>query len=451
MDGGRVLTQVNRLVRGAPTEVCLALNAETGAELWATPLDQAEYPDAGTGSTDGPRSTPSIDGDRVYVLTSYLRLYCLRANDGGVVWLRDFLKEFPGNRVIDWQNAASPLVVGDLIYLNSNVSGKRLTAVRKSDGVTVWSGQSDTMTHATPAYATIAGKPQVVFLTLLGLVGVVPETGAVLWRYSFSPSSTSTAATPVIANDVVYASCAYARGAWTARVTQNGGTFSVGQQNYTGASSSYQNHWATPVHHEGHLYSIVERGSKSFACFSLETRRNRWLTSTVGSGNPGYGSLIKVGDTLVVLTEGGELVLVKPNPEAYTEISRFQALNGVSWNHPAFADGRLYARSSEEIIVLDVGVALPPLPALVLDAAPTAPGGPSGFRIGVTAAAGGNLDGSAANRLVLESASGLSATGGGWTAEAAVFQAAGAGRLETTVAVSQPEMARYYRVRERTP
>lgn len=364
---GRVFTQGNRRLANASREVCVALNADTGQELWATNLDQASYPDAGTGNTDGPRSTPTVDGDRVYVFTSYLKLFCLRTDTGAVVWSRDFMAEFPGTEVIPWQNAASPLLVGDLLYLNSNVTGRRLTAVRKTDGTTVWSGQSDGMTHATPTYATLAGTPQVIFLTARGLVGVTPETGGVLWRYEFSPSSTSTAATPVVADDYVYASCAYALGAWTARITRSGNTFQVGQTDFK-RSSSYQNHWATPVHHDGALYSVVERSFRSLACFDLTGRTNHWITTTVGSGNPGFASLIKVGNHLLVLTEHGELVLLEPNTTAYTELARFQALNGTCWNHPAFSRGRIYARSNTEMVALDVATSAPPLPAMHLAA-----------------------------------------------------------------------------------
>ncbi len=399
VSGGRVFTQVNRRIGGSSREVCVALDAETGVELWATNLERAAYPDAGTGNTDGPRSTPSVDGDRVYVFTAYLKLYCLRADTGAVVWSRDFVQEFPGTNVIDWQNSASPLVVGDLVYLNSNVNGRTLTAVRKTDGVTVWSGQSDAMTHATPVYATLSDIPQVVFLTSSGLVGVTPETGGVLWRYSFSPSRTSTAATPVVADNYVYGSCAYSLGAWTARIAKSGNGFQVQQTDYK-RSSSYQNHWATPVHHEGFLYSVVERSFRSLACFDLAGRTNRWITDRVGSGNPGYASLIKVGGKLLVLTEDGELVLLEPNPSAYTELARFQALKGTCWNHPAFSNGRIYARSNTEVVVLDVAAAAPPLPDLRLAA--TVPREAGKLRLSVTTANESPLTAADAGRVELQ-------------------------------------------------
>jgi len=446
ISGGRVFTQVNRPILGSEREVCVALNADTGAELWAANLDLADYPDAGTGTNDGPRSTPSVDGDRVYILTSYLRLYCLRADTGAVVWMRNFLTEFPGTSVIAWQNAASPLVVGDLIFLNSNVANERLMAVRKSDGKTVWKGQNDTMTHATPAYATIAGTPQVLFLTSRGLVGMTPESGSVLWRYSFSPSGTSTAATPIAANDYVYASCAYSLGAWTARVSRNGDLFSVGQTDYK-RNNAYQNHWATPVHHDGHLYGIVENGLRSFTCFSLKGRTNRWITQSVGGANPGYASLIKVGGKLLVLTERGRLVLVEPNPEAYTEIANYQALRGHAWNHPAFSNGRIYARTSAEIVALDVAAALPPLPLLTL-AATLLPSSLQ-LRLEVSAPDGTQLDTSTVERIELLASPAMRETPN-WTLLNATFTPTG-GKLLTDLPLPADEAAQYLRVRERPP
>jgi len=422
--GGRAFTQVNRRIGGQQREVCIALDTASGAELWATEVDQALYPDAGTGNTDGPRSTPTVAGDRVYVLTSYLRLHCLRADTGQIVWTRDFLAEFPGTEVIRWQNAASPLVVGDRVFLNSNVANQRLMAVRASDGTTLWSGQNDTMTHASPVQATLGGIPQVVFVTSRGTLGLSPETGDVLWRYGFTPTSTSIAASPVVSGDIVYASCAYALGAWTAKVTRSGSTFSVGQTDFK-RSSAYQNHWATPVPHEGHLYSVVERGSRSLSCFSLAGRTNTWITSTVGSGNPGYGSLIKVGGKLVVLTERGELVLVEPDPAAYSEIARYQALSGTSWNHPAFSNGRLYARSNLEIVSLDLGAEPTPLPPLRL-AAEMLPG-TGRLTLRVTSTGAQALGAPEAPRIRLETAGIPSGAPPVWKATALRFLATPAG------------------------
>ena len=180
-----------------------------------------------------------------------------------------------------------------------------------------------------------------------GLVGVDPAAGGVLWRHNFTPSITSTAATPIAAGDVVYASAAYGRGAWTARVRRSGSAFTVTDTHFR-QNTSNQNHWASPILHEGFVYSIVERSLRSLGCYDPVGRTNAWTTSTVGSRNPGFASLIKAGGVLVVLTEGGELVLVDPSPVAYRELSRFQALSEHCWNHPAISNGRLYANDNDQ-------------------------------------------------------------------------------------------------------
>src|SRR5207248_6661890 len=112
VSGGKAFTMARRPASGQDQEFCVALNADTGAELWASPpLDMASYPDGGVGLDDGPRSTPSVEGDRVYVLTSYLRLCSLSVTNGAVLWSKDLVAEY-GSAVIPWQSAASPLIEG---------------------------------------------------------------------------------------------------------------------------------------------------------------------------------------------------------------------------------------------------------------------------------------------------------------------------------------------------
>jgi outer membrane protein assembly factor BamB len=443
--GSRAFTQVRRSSGGSRREFCVALDTTTGNELWAREVDTGTYSDlAGyDNNIDGPRSTPSVDGNFVYVLTSYLKLVCLRADTGAVVWRRDFIAEFPGTNVIEWQNAASPLLVGDLIYLNANVSGNRLTAVRKSDGTTAWRGQNDTMTHATPVFSTLGGVPQVVFLTMSGLVGVDPAAGNVLWRHAFTPSITSTAATPIAVGDVIYASAAYGRGAWTARVRRSGSAFTVTDTHFR-QSTSNQNHWASPILHEGFVYSVVERSLRSLGCYDPVNRTNVWTTPTVGTRNPGFASLIKAGGVLVVLTEGGELVLVDPSPTAYRELGRFQALSEYCWNHPALSNGRLYARSSSEIIALDVAPPSVPFPPYTLAISHN----PATARLSVAVRNEGDglLPPDAGSRLTLQSAGDFLGNATPWTEESVVWTGSAG---EWTTSLPAPESSRVYRAIEK--
>jgi outer membrane protein assembly factor BamB len=367
---GRIFTMARRPVNGQDQEFCIALDAETGAELWASSaLGLADYPNGGVGSDDGPRSTPSVDGERVYVLTSYLRLYCLSLTNGATLWSRDLVTEY-GSVVISWQSAASPLIEGDLIFVFGNATSQCLLAFHKSDGSEAWKGQNDVMTQASPIASTVAGIRQIIFFARSGLVSVVPDTGSVLWRYPF-PFSTSTAASPVVGNDVVYCSATYGVGAGAVRVGGTGDQLTANEVWRTPGAN--MNHWATPVHHDGYLYGIYGESLASLRCIELATGAEKWRQDGAG-----LGSVLFVGGQVLVFTDDGYLLLVKPDPAGYSETARFRALDGSHgstpgwvrcWNVPAISNGRIYARSTTEAVCLDVAAAGAALPALKLSSA----------------------------------------------------------------------------------
>lgn len=422
VSGGRVFTQVRRTTTSSQ-EWCVALDAATGKELWAKALDKAVYPDGGVGDDDGPRSTPTVDGDRVFVLTSYLQLYCLRADTGAVVWHRDFPAEL-GSSVIAWQNAASPLVFGDAVYLNCNASGKRLMAVKKSDGTVLWQGQDDRMTQATPVLATVAGVPQVIFFTQTGLVSVSPSSGSVYWRYAMS-FSTATAASPVVCGDQVFCSAAYSVGAGLVRVATNG-TSTTATQVWK-KRGALMNHWSTPVYYQGFLYGVFGQSVVSLRCVEVATGVEKWAEEGVGTGG-----LLLVGGLLMVQSDDGDVFLVRPDPSGYSEIARFKAVSGKCWNVPAISNGRLYVRSTTQAAAYDI--APPVLPKLKLrPELGTVGGGP----IVVSAAAedGSPLDASRAGLVeLLGSTNGVL---GPWV----VFQTGGVltnGMLRFQAPTSQP-------------
>ncbi len=350
---------------GQNQEFCIALDTETGQELWASaPLGQANYPDGGVGPDDGPRSTPSVEGDRVYVLTTYLRLYCLSITNGSVIWSRDIMTEY-GSDIINWQSAASPLLEGDLIYVIAAATNQCLLAFRKSDGSEAWKGENDVMTQASPIAATIAGVRQVIFFAKSGLVSVAPTNGAVLWRYPF-PFSVSTAASPVVGEDIVYCSAAYGIGAGAVRITDSGGQLTATEVWRFPFVVPLMNHWSTPVLHNGYLFGFYgQQGSNvRLRCADFLTGTNQWSRPDIGTG----GVLFVAGHVLV-LQEDGYLLLVKPDPAAYTEVARYRALGssnsvvGVDvrcWNVPAISNGRIYVRSTTEAVCLDVAVATLP-------------------------------------------------------------------------------------------
>lgn len=348
VSGGKAFTLEQRVIDGADREVCVALDAATGNELWSYPLGVAKY-QGGAGPGDGPRSTPSVDNGKVYVNSEHLVLACLDAQSGKVIWSKDLIKEHAGKN-ISWQNAASPLIDGDLLFVAGGGSGQALLGINKNDGKVVWKGQNDTMTHATPIAATILGQRQIVFFTQKGLVSVQPADGKLLWRYNF-PFSTSTAASPIAAGDVVYCSAGYGVGAGAARISKEGNEWKAAEiWRLTG--NNICNHWSTPVHRNGYLYgmfSFKQYNTGPMKCVELATGKEMWSQNGFGPGN-----LIVVDGNLLALSDTGDLVLIEPTPSEYKEMTRAHALEGKCWSTPVVSNGRIYARSAQEAVCLDV-------------------------------------------------------------------------------------------------
>jgi len=354
ISGGRAFTLVTRSEGGVNSETCVALEAETGKELWAVPLAVAKYDGGGNSGApdnnggDGPRSTPASDGNRVFVLTASLVLHCLEAADGKMVWKKDLVREFRA-RNISWQNAASPLLEGNLIFVCAGGEGQSLLCFHKDAGALVWKAESDRMTHATPIVTTIHDHRQVIFLTQSGLVSVIPGTGKVLWRHRF-PFSTSTAASPVVGGDIVYCSAGYGVGATAVRVARPENGWRVTE--LWRKSNELMNHWSTPVYYEGHVYGLFgfkKYGQVPLKCIELVTGKEKWSRDGFGQG----GNVL-AGDKVVVLAENGNLVVVEATPSAYREVARHRAITGKCWNIPAISNGRVYARSTKEGACFDL-------------------------------------------------------------------------------------------------
>ncbi|MEZ6127189.1 MAG: PQQ-binding-like beta-propeller repeat protein [Planctomycetaceae bacterium] len=349
---GRVYTLVARDVDGGKLEFCIALDADTGKELWAERLRKSDYGhDGGNAGTadnrggDGPRSTPTVDGRLVFVYDSHMVLTCLNAQSGDVVWKHDIIGEFEG-RQIKWFNATSPVVVNDTVYVGGGGSGQTFLAFNKHNGQLIWKSGDETITHATPRLADIGGQPQLIFFAQSGLVSLQPGDGKELWRTEF-PFSVSTAASPVVDGNRVFCSAGYSVGSQLVQISADQKAEKLWYK-----QNQLMNHWSTPVAHDGHLYGIFEfkkYGQAPLQCVELETGEIKWSTRGFGPGN-----CILVGDRLIVLSDAGEVVLVNATPEKYEEQGRIKAVDGKCWSTPAFSDGRIYVRSTQEAACLVV-------------------------------------------------------------------------------------------------
>ena len=356
---GKALTLIAREIEGNPMEVCVALDAETGDTVWETPLWLSDYK-AGGGNAgepdnkggDGPRSTPAIDAGRAYVFDAHLRLYALSLEDGSVVWKKDLQREH-GAENIRWLSAASPLISGDRLFVAGGGRGQSLLCFAKADGELLWKSESDGITHATPVATQIHGVAQVIYFTQEGLVSVTADQGEVLWRYEF-PFNVSTAASPVVWEDIVYCSAGYDVGAAAVKISraENDKEWSASEL-YRKEGNDLANHWSTPVVKDGYLFgmfSFKAYGKGPLACVDIRTGEVKWQEAGFGPGNV----LLTADGCIVALTDRGVLVLAEASPEGYHELARADVIDGKCWSSPALADGRIYLRSTVEGACFDL-------------------------------------------------------------------------------------------------
>lgn len=347
---GRAFTLTAEPSAAGLVQTCVALDAATGERRWSYAMSASDYRrggDAGARGNrggDGPRSTPTVDGDRVYAYDSQLVIACLDAATGKPIWRRDVLSEFDGQNIA-WSSAVCPVVAGDTVYLVGGGPGRAVIALDKQTGKTRWAAGSDQMTHATPMLATLSGRQQLVCFMQSGLVGYDPANGTELWRTAY-PYNVSTAAMPVVVEDLVYCSAGYGVGAGLFRIVPQAGGPRMAVQDVWQKTNQLMNHWSTPVYHDGHLYGIYEHkkyGKAPLQCVELATGQIKWKQYGYGPGN-----VILVGDKLVALSDAGEVAIVAATPDSYRELARAKVLTGKCWSTPAYSKGRIYIRSTTE-------------------------------------------------------------------------------------------------------
>ncbi|MFT7679285.1 MAG: outer membrane protein assembly factor BamB [Planctomycetota bacterium] len=335
-------------------EALVALDAASGKELWAQGMSGAEF-DGGGGAGaegnkggDGPRTTPSVVDGRVYVFDAHLVLGCFDAKTGKAQWRVDVAKDHAGQE-LRWQNSASPVVADGKVVVMGGGAGQTFLAFDAASGELLWSSGDEKVTHATPTVATLHGKAQVLFFMQSGLVSCELATGKELWRAQY-PYKISTAASPVVFDDMVYVSAGYGVGAGTFRIHEENGVFDA--ELLWQKRNKLMNHWSTPVCRDGYLYgmfSFKKYGEGPLCCVEMETGETMWSVPGFGPGNA-----IAVGDTLVALSDAGEIVFAELVPTGYQEQARAEVLEGKCWSSPSFADGQLYLRSTKEGVRIDL-------------------------------------------------------------------------------------------------
>ena len=330
-------------------EVAHLLAAATGKELWQTPFADRSADEWGA----GPRATPIIDGDHVFVQSTSGEFRCLKMSDGKVVWGVSFEKDF-GVKFLGYKansgtatrrgNNGSGVVDGNAVIVPiGSVQGASLVCFDKLSGKQLGQAGDDEAAYSSLMVATLAGVRQVIAFTATALVGVNRLTGKLLWRVPLKSGANRHACTPVIAGDTITVA-SQTLGLVCTRITKTADGGVVAMPAWE--NKDLKINLATPALAGQFFYS--QGASKDFVCVDAMTGEIKWSQPGFGNGKRDYASTIVVGKNLLVLTEEGQLLLLAATPEKYAELGRLQICGG-TWCFPAYANGQLFVRDTREL------------------------------------------------------------------------------------------------------
>lgn len=327
VDNGRLYTQEQR----GEEEIVACHDLGTGKPVWKH-SDHARFYESNAGP--GPRATPTLSNGRVYTQGATGIVNVLDAATGAVIWTRNSVND-TGAKIPGWGIAGSPLVFNDLVIV---AASGNLVAYDVASGKPRWQGPTGGSGYSSPQLVTINGVQQVVLLNSKGAISVSPADGKVLWEHKWE--GVPIVQPGVAPNGDLLLSVSDSSGLRRLAVAQQSGSWSVQERWTTEDINPWFNDF---VIHNGHVYGF---NGSSLVCVNLEDGKLKWKGKHYG-----YGQLILLPEQemLLILSEQGELALVKAASDQFTELAHFPALEGKTWNHPVLVGNVLLVRNDHEM------------------------------------------------------------------------------------------------------
>jgi outer membrane protein assembly factor BamB len=344
--GGRVFI----MGRVEKNERCLAFDADTGRELWKVEYPEPFVPPDPTAGK-GPNSTPTVDGDRVYMFGLGGVLQCLAVADGKVLWKHDCQKEYWGVKKgllgdDQWFPpcgvAAGPLVDGGVVIVPvGGLKAGAFTAFDRKTGAIAWKALDDRSSYASPVIRSPGGVEQLIGFTGTRMVGLRHSDRELLWDVPFKSRFEQTIVSPVVWKDLVVVA-GEGRATTAVRVKESGGKVT---KETAWTSDDLKAYLTTPVAFGDHMVGYDNRTNR-LVCVALETGETAWTSPRV----PGkYHSLVRAGDAVLCLNSEGELFVFKATPAEYAEVVRWKVAGKGTWAHLAVAGSRLYVKDKDTL------------------------------------------------------------------------------------------------------
>lgn len=322
------------------TEYIMAFDRATGKKLWEVGNGARYSNDRG----DGPRGTPTIDGNRLYALGGTGDLTCLEAATGKRIWSVNVLKQF-GGRNPRWGLSESPLVTGDRVIVNAGGPGASVVAFNKQNGQVIWKSESDGAAYSSAVLHRVGSIPEVVVFTSERAMGLDSRDGRLLWEYSRVANRVANIATPVVKDNFVFLSSDYGTGAALLRLDPQGNSITATEVYFT---RDMRNHHSSSVLLGDHLYGF---SSAILTALKFDTGEVAWRDRSVGKG-----SIAAADGHLYLFSENAVVGLAEASPAGYREKGRFsiQQHSLPTWAHPIISNRTLYLRDQDNIYAYDI-------------------------------------------------------------------------------------------------
>jgi len=323
---GRIYTVGNKDGR----DMVFCLLADSGKQVWRFEYKEELAPFLFSGGTT---ATPVVSGGRMYSISRSGIVHCLDAGSGKLNWKRNLQNDYDLHPPV-WGFSGSPLVLGDIIYLNAGEHGIALNA---RSGELVWKSPSFIPGFSTPVLFTNSGKPALAFFGRRAVFSVHPGNGKVYWKYKWETPWGENTADPLPIGRFLYLSTAHKMGSVLLDTTGN-------FPREIWRNPDFENHVDTPMVHKGYLYGSsgrINRPGGSFQCVSLKTGKSIWQVKKLKA------SANLAGKILMILSLDGELILAPADPSGFKPVLRFRAMEKPCWTPPVLANGLLYIRNGE--------------------------------------------------------------------------------------------------------
>lgn len=349
--GHSLFTQEQR----GDAEAIVCYDADTGKERWSH-TSPARFWESVAGA--GPRATPTLKDGKLFAVGATGLVHCLNPANGALIWERDLTKD-AARAPLTWGFSSSPLVLGDVVIVYAGgADEKGVFAYDINSGEPRWSVPAGDHSYSSPQLANVAGQDVVLMLTNTGLTAINPADGKKAWEYEWKYEGYRTLQPLVVDGSGILLGTGMGTGTRRVDVTLTSGTPEI---NDRWTSLEMKPDFNDYVAHKGFLYGFDHN---FFSCVDLETGKRTWKKRGYGNGQV---LLLPDADQLLVLTENGDVVVLRTDAKKPEELARTKVLDNKTWNHPVLVGDRLYVRNGEEAVCLQLPLVAPGTTTTALD------------------------------------------------------------------------------------